>query len=346
MQSDQTFRWGIVGTGGIARQFADDLKLVPGARLAAVCSRSIDTAKRFAPEAKAFADLADLLASNEVDGIYLATPNHVHAAQALQSIAAGKPVLVEKPVATTSADAEAVFSAAAARKVFAMEAMWTRFLPAAQKAKQLLTDGVIGVPQRVEADLAFFHDPVTEPRFYQPDGGGAALDLGVYPLSLAMFLLGDPENVHGRWTRGQGGVNVSCVFDLKIGGVQATLTAAIDRTGHNQFTVYGSKGALRIHANFLKAQRLTVYGPAIEGVPFLGTGPAVTGKLARVLDRLPIPGRRNYDFAFSGNGLQFEAEAFARAVRAGETASSVATPQHSIAVLQAIETVLSQPPAS
>ena len=348
MDGTEGFRWGIVGTGGIARQFADDLAHVPGARLAAVCSRSRDSAERFvagAERVRIHTGLDDLLGDPAVDAVYIATPNHLHAAQALQAVQAGKPTLVEKPVATTSADAAALFEAACG--VFVMEAMWSRFLPAVAEARRLIAEGAIGTPERVEAELAYARNPQRDARFFDAAaGGGAALDLGVYPLSLAMFLFGEPDAVSGRWVRGPGGVDLRCAFTLAFGGVRAALACGIDRDGANAFTVFGSAGALRLHAPFLKAQRLTLYSKAAAGLPLVGAGRSLPGLPGKVLARMPVPGRRIMEFPFPGNGLQFEAKAVMEAVRRGETVSPVSPPAHSLEVLRVIETVLSGSAAS
>ena len=119
----------------------------------------------------------------DIDAIYIATPNALHAEQALRVIAHGKAVLVEKPLATSVADAERIASEAASRKCFAMEAMWTRFLPAVRAAKKLVDDGAIGKIARIDAELSYYRDEAADSRFFNPGlGGGAALDLGVYPI--------------------------------------------------------------------------------------------------------------------------------------------------------------------
>lgn len=342
------FQWGIVGTGGIARQFRDDLRHIPDARLSAVCSRSMASAKAFANDARiaTYTDFNAFLADQSIDAVYLATPNHLHASQALRVIAAKRPVLVEKPVATTSADAEAIFTAAGRQGVFAMEALWSRFLPAVQEAKRLIDAGTIGKPLSVQAELSYRRDPVGDDRFFDPNGGGAALDLGVYPLSLTMLLFGAPERVAGRWWRGPGGVDMRTEFDLTYGGVQARLACGFDRDGDNVLTISGSEGALRLNRPFLKAKRITLFGKAIGQVPILGAGNGPGGLVGKILDRVPVPGRRRLDFDFPGGGLQFEAEAVMALVRQGKGISPISPPEHSVAVLKAIETVLSQSPAN
>src|SRR5690606_27391338 len=138
------FGWGIVGTGNIARQFAADLAYAPGAGIAAVHSRVAEKAEEFRSAfgaGRGYTDFDALLADSAVDAVYLATPNALHAGQALRAIAAGKPVLVEKPLALSVAEVEEIEQAALAKGVFVMEAMWTRFLPAVERAKASIDAG-------------------------------------------------------------------------------------------------------------------------------------------------------------------------------------------------------------
>lgn len=342
------FGWGIVGTGTIARQFADDLAHVPDAWVAAVHSRSAAKAAAFAPTcgaAEPYDDLARLLADPAVDAVYIATPNSAHAEQALAAIEAGKPVLVEKPLAITAADARSIVAAAERKQIFAMEAMWSRFLPAVQAMKRMVDAGAIGRVRRIDAELAYRKDEAAGGRFFDPKlGGGAALDLGVYPLSLALFLLGKPQRIGGRWTAGRSGVDLSSEFDLAWPDAVARLACGFDRDGSNVFVVEGEKGAMRLEAPFLKAQRLSVFSASAAGRPLVGAAARASGTVGRILGRLPVPGRKVESYAFPGNGLQFEAQAVMKAVRAGMTATDVAPLGDSVAVLEVIEAVRSQPP--
>ncbi len=342
------FGWGIVGTGTIARQFADDLAHVPDAWVAAVHSRSAGKAAAFAPTcgaAEAYDDLARLLADPAVEAVYIATPNFAHVEQALAAIEAGKPVLVEKPLATSAADARRIAVEAERKKVFAMEAMWSRFLPAVQAMKRMVDAGAIGKVRKISAELAYRKDEAAGGRFFDAKlGGGAALDLGVYPLSLAWLLLGRPQLISGNWTAAKSGVDLHSEFDLSYPGAEAKLACGFDRDGANIFLVEGERGALRLEAPFLKAQRLSVFSAQAAGRPLVGATAATGGMLGKILSRLPAPGRTVEAYAFPGNGLQFEAQAVMQAVRAGRKATDTAPLGDSVAVLETIGTVLSQPP--
>lgn len=345
MAQERSFGWGIMGTGAIAGLFAADLGLLPQARIAAVHSRSQDKAQAFADRlsATAYDDEAAFLADPAVAAVYIATPNHLHAAQALKAIAAGKPVLIEKPIALKSGDVEAIAQASRERGVFAMEALWSRFLPAVRAVREQLAAGRIGDIRRIRADLSYAHPQEPGSRFFDPAlGGGAAFDLGVYPLSLVLHLLGEPQAVSGRWLAAASGVDLRSEFRLDYPQAVAELSCGFDRNGTNRFLIEGTRGALLIETPFLKAQRLSFVSDPVRASAVYERG---QGLATRFLDRIPKAGRRSEIFAFPGNGLQFQAEAVMAAVRAGETGCATMPLSESAAVLRIIETVLAQPPA-
>lgn len=345
MAGDRPFGWGIMGTGTIAGLFAADLSLLPQARLAAVHSRSRDKARAFAGRfgrAAAYDDETAFLADPAVEAVYIATPNHLHVAQALAVIAAGKPVLIEKPIALKSGDVALIAEAARQRGVFAMEALWSRFLPAVRAAREYIAAGRIGPVKRVRADLSYAHQPEPGSRFFDPAlGGGAAFDLGVYPLSLTLHLLGEPQAVSGRWFAAETGVDLRSEFRLDYADATAELSCGFDRTGANRFLIEGTLGALLLEGPFLKAQRLTAYADLGRAAAAYERGQDLA---TRLLDRLPMPGRRRESHAFPGRGLQFQVEAMMAAIRAGETGCATMPLAESAAVLRIVETVLAQQP--
>ncbi|MCO5090725.1 Gfo/Idh/MocA family oxidoreductase [Bosea sp. (in: a-proteobacteria)] len=342
---EKPFGWGIIGTGTIAGHFAADLGLLPQARLVAVQSRSREKAEGFAARlgaARAYHDEAAFLADPAIEAVYIATPNHLHAAQALGAIAAGKPVLIEKPIALASAAVAAIAQAAQERGVFAMEALWSRFLPAVRRAREQIAKGRIGPVRRVRADLSYRHPE--QGRFFDPAlGGGAAFDLGVYPLSLALHLLGEPRGLGGSWLAAGTGVDRRTTFRLDYPAAVAELSCGFDRNGANRLLVEGERGGLVFEAPFLKVQRLTWYADAGRAAAAYDRG---AGRLTRLLDRLPRPGRVSETLAFPGNGLQFQAEAAMAAIRAGETSCAQMPLHESAAVLRIIEAVRAGPPAA
>lgn len=343
----KAFAWGIVGTGGIASQFAADLSFLPDARLVGVCSRDTQKAKAFQSAfgaERVYSDIEAVVSDPAIDAVYIATPNSLHAEQALRAITHRKPVLVEKPLAISAADAERVRSEAAAQQCFVMEAMWTRFLPATRAAKKLVDDGAIGRIREIRAELSYLHEETPGSRLFNPDlGGGAGLDLGVYPVSLALHFLGRPSKVSGSYRASKTGVDIRTRIDLEFEGARAHLTCGFDREGVNQFVIEGTEGALRLDAPFLKAQRLVRFTPRALGLAKAYGGDS-RGILTRIADRLPLPGRQIRHFPFRGSGLHFEASAVMEAVRRGETGSGIMPLAESVAALEIIGSVLSGNP--
>ena len=185
---------------GSPASFVDALSRHTRQRVVAVGSRSLDRAPAFADRSRhrtrLFGSYEELVGDPDIDVVYVASPHSEHAAQALLAISAGKPVLVEKAFARNASEARQVVSAARAAGVLAMEAMWTRFLPQTDVIAQLLADGVLGEVITVLADHGQSFDPDPNGRLFNPAlAGGALLDLGVYPISFASFVLGNPDAV-------------------------------------------------------------------------------------------------------------------------------------------------------
>ena len=201
MKKLDAVRWGVVGTGTIAQQFVEDIKLVSGSKVTAVCSRSLSSASKLGQlckDASCFCNLAEFMQDETIDVVYVATPNHTHFDIALASLKAGKSVLVEKPLVMSSAEIEKLQAAVKANHVLLMEGIWTHFLPVIDHVHKHLNKGGLGTIKRIDADLAFQHPFDAESRFYDKSkGGGALLDLGIYPLSLAIAFMGKPDRVDG-----------------------------------------------------------------------------------------------------------------------------------------------------
>ena len=188
------FRWGIVGSGAMAEAFVRDLRRAPRAIAAGVASRSEDRARQFAARCgveKAYEGVEDLVSSPEIDVVYVASLNHQHSYHTIQAIEAGKPVLCEKPFAANAMAAREVVDRARDRKVFCMEAMWSRFVPGMVRLRTLVRSGAIGQVRMLSAQIGYPFAIERTGRLWDPSkGGGAMLDLGVYPISLAIDLLG------------------------------------------------------------------------------------------------------------------------------------------------------------
>jgi len=274
-------RWGILGTGKIARAFATALREVPGAVLAGVASRSVDKAEAFGGEFGALASYGSyeaLAAAGDIDLVYIATPHPQHAANALLVLNAGKGALVEKAFTVNRREAEQVVALARAKKLFLMEAMWTRFLPALAEVKRVIAAGEIGEVSQVVADFGFRASFGPEHRVFNPElGGGALLDLGIYPLSIAASLLGPVNDVRAQAQMGPTGVDVQTGFTLRHagGGMSVCSCSFLARTP-GELTVSGTRGHVRMNTMFHRARSVTVAledgGSRTVETPFLGNG--------------------------------------------------------------------------
>ena len=346
---ERTVRFGIIGTGRIAADFADDLAHAGNVSLHAVLSRTIEGAEAFqrAHGAKAaYANLEPFLNDPELNAVYVATPNSSHAEFALAAIRAGKPVLVEKPLAVNAREAEAIADASQRHGVAAMEAMWIRFLPGVKAAKAMIEAGAIGAVRHVQAELCYRQSFDARSRMFSAAlGGGVSLDLGVYLVSLTQSLFGAPDSFSGSWKAAPTGVDSEARYRLAYPAFTADLAASFERDGANVFEIEGSTGVLRLEDPFIRAKSLRVLrGAAARSKLLRPAFGRATRSLTKLAARLPLPGQERLRFPYAGHGLRFEAEAFAQAVRAGGPLMTGVPLADSVAALKIIGSVLAQPP--
>jgi predicted dehydrogenase len=273
-------RWGILGTGKIARAFANALKDTPGAVLAGVGSRTLQAAQAFADEfgCAAYGSYEELAQAADVDLVYVGTPHPAHAGNVRLALEAGKGVLCEKPFTMNRQEAEALVALAREKKLFLMEAMWTRFMPALAEVRRIIDAGEIGKVTQVIADLGFKADVGPEHRVFNPVlGGGALLDLGIYPLSIAVALLGPVESVVAQAEIGPTGVDEQTGFLLRHrGGGMSTCSCSLRARLPSELTIAGERGHVRMNTMFHRAQTVTVSRD--DGIartmptPYLGNG--------------------------------------------------------------------------
>ncbi len=312
--------------------------------MAAVCSRKQMHADQFAARhghIAAYASLEAMLADSEVEAVYIASPNNLHAQTAISVLGSGKPVLVEKPLATSVADASRIADQARQTGLFAMEAMWTRFLPAVAHARKLVASGQIGRIRRIRADLAHLAPQDPDSRLFSARlGGGALLDLGVYPLSLAQLFLGKMELVQANWRRAATGVDISADMTLVRGDCEARLSCALDREGANLFAVEGDEGTLILQPPFSGTQMIIEARGGAATLLSRADGMSTSARALRKLARsVPLPGITRHFNPFEGYGLQFEIEAASQMIRAGQQVHPAAPLSDSIDVLRIIEAV-------
>ena len=314
-------RWGILGTGKIARAFASALQLLPDAQLVAVGSRS-------AGSAGSFADLhgiphrhdtyASLARDPDVDIVYIASPHSHHAEHALLCLDAGKAVLCEKAFTLNAREAQAVIDAARSRKLFLMEAMWTRFIPAVAEARRLVAEGAIGKPMMLQADFGVRFEVEATHRLMNPElGGGALLDLGIYAVSLAAHFLGRITNAAAVAGIGATQVddNVAISMAHADGGVSTAL-CGFHAHSPREALIVGTEGQIRLHGPFYKSTGFTIHPR--DGEP------------------------RAVNMPFDGNGYQLEALHAMQCLRSGLTESPVVPLDETLAIMQVMDRIREQ----
>jgi predicted dehydrogenase len=353
-------RWGVVGTGTIARAFAEDLRLLPDASLCAVASRNRDRAQAFLKEfgggqGRTHDSVEELARNPEVDVVYVATPHTRHKDDCMACLEGGRAVLCEKPFTVDANEARAVVAQARKSQKFCMEAMWMRFHPLVLKVRDLVQSGKLGEIRLLTADFGYPTSFDPESRFFNPTlGGGALLDRGVYPLSLAYFLLGRPNEVVGQATIGTTGVDEQETTLLSYSsGALAVLAASLRSRLRNEAVIIGTEGRIRIHEPFYAPSRITwtrtrePVGP----VPAASSGSGGWKSrikrnplLRRAVDHVarPLLGAIRRDSTtitehIAGQGYQFEAAEAMRCIRAGVLESPIMSLDDSVAILESTD---------
>jgi predicted dehydrogenase len=264
------YKWGIIGPGKIANKFAIALTMAGDAQLRAVASRDVSRARVFAEKFNApkYYDSYEALAEDpDIDAVYVATPHAFHCDQAILCLSHGKPVLCEKPMALSARQAEKMVEAARKHNVFLMEAMWTRFLPHTEKILALIREGRLGAIRYVRADFGFpgpFHP---DNRLYNLAlGGGALLDIGIYPLFLCLLLLGEPEKILATGRLAPTGADESCHALLQYkDGVTAVISSTFVCQTSITAEIAGTDNLLQIPGPWYKNDRFTLRRPGPEG---------------------------------------------------------------------------------
>ncbi|MDQ0321546.1 putative dehydrogenase [Pararhizobium capsulatum DSM 1112] len=312
--------WGILATGWIAELFTQDL-ISSGLKVAAVGSRHLEKASAFAEHfgiPKAHGSYEDLVADPEVDIIYIATPHPQHVDAALLALDAGKHVLVEKPFTLNALEARQIVDRAYAGKRVVLEAMWTRFLPHMKRIHEIIDAGTLGTLRSLSAEHRQFLPTDPKHRLNALElGGGALLDLGIYPISFAFDILGAPRSVQATARFKETGVDaeVATVMEHRDGAISTT-ASALDCAGPNTAVIYGSKARIEIASVW--------YSPTSF----------------RVIDH---KGDVLEEFAetVSGRGMQFQAFEMERLIRSG-TSSEVMAPEDTVAIMETLDAIRKQ----
>lgn len=317
----KTIRWGIMGTGWIAEKFVADLTHVSNGEGMAVGSRTLNSANQFAAKfniPRAYGSYEELVSDPEIDAIYVATPHPFHRDNVITALSGGKAVLCEKPFTVNSRELEEIIALAKEKRLFLMEAMWTRFLPPIIQVRQWLEEGRIGEIKLLKAEFGFRSDWNPSGRLLNPElGGGALLDAGIYPVSFASMIFGpNPEQVWSTAHIGETGVDEHFSILLDYGqGRSASLHGAVRLALTNEAYIYGTEGSIHI-PSFLNATKAVLHVNGQEPVEVKDDRTAV--------------------------GYAFEAEEVGRCLLAGETESSAITLAESLGIMQLLDQLRAQ----
>ncbi|CAM5558134.1 oxidoreductase [Streptomyces pilosus] len=319
--TEQKTRWGILATGGMAATFTADLVDTPGAEVVAVASRSAESAKTFAERfgiPRAYGDWESLAMDEELDVVYVATPHSAHRAAAGLMLEHGRNVLCEKPFTLNAREAEELVALARGNGRFLMEAMWMYCHPMVRRLKALVGDGAIGEVRHVQADFGLEGPFPASHRLRDPAlGGGALLDLGVYPVSFTQLLLGEPSDVAARAVLSEEGVDLQTGALLSWGsGALASVHCSIVGGTATSASITGSKGRIDIPYGFFFPERFTLHRDGRDPEEFAAD---------------PADGPRG--------SLKHEAAEVMRALRAGETESPLVPLDGTLAVMRTLDAI-------
>ncbi len=315
-------RWGILSTGTIATKFATGLQAVPDAQLLAVGSRSQTSADAFGDQfnvERRYASYEALAQDADIDVIYIGTPHSFHKANTLLCLNHDKAVLCEKPFAINASEAELMIQTAREKGVFLMEAMWSRYLPVMQRVRELLADGVIGDVIQLIADFGFHNTFDPKHRLYDLAlGGGALLDIGIYPVSMASMVLGTPNRIQSMAFLGETGVdeNAGIILGYANSPALAIITTTMRVQSQRSAIINGTKGRIILPEPWWKTAHFTL---DIHG-----------GETTEIA--VPI----------TGNGYNYQAVEVGRSLREGLKESDIMSLDETLAVMQTMDTIRAQ----
>ena len=317
----KTIRWGILGCGKIARKFASDLKFVKDARLIAVAAREQINADVFAMEFQvpvAYGNYDALVNNSEVDVIYIATPHSHHYEHVKRCLKNRKAVLCEKAFTINLREAIELVELARKEKVFLMEAFWTRFLPHYSKAKEMIAGGKIGSIKFINAEFGFKPTPPIAPRMFDPAlGGGSLLDVGVYPVFLALDMLGKPDQIQASMVAASSGVDEQCSIQFRYdNGAMANLFSSFASNLATGADIAGDSGRLRMTHRF--------HGPTTQLEYYPGI----------------VDSREQIDFEKAkGNGYEYEAQHVTDCLQNGLSESPLRTLDDTLLLMEVLDQI-------
>jgi dihydrodiol dehydrogenase / D-xylose 1-dehydrogenase (NADP) len=313
-------RWGILGTGRIAKAFAEGLKYALNGQLHAIGSRSKESAQNFADEFNiptTCGSYDELTEHPSIDAIYIATPHTEHMNNALLCMENGKAVLCEKPFAVNAKQVEQMIQKSKAKNILLMEGMWSRFPPLMDKVRGILRKNEIGEIRTIHADFGFRPNNMDpHGRLFNPDlAGGSLLDVGIYPVSFSFMINGEPDSFVTEWTCGNTGVDeqASMIFKYSNGSM-ALLHSSIQSDTRQEAFISGTEGSIRIHQKCWKPQIMTQTDWK-------------TGEVKKI------------ECPFVGNGFNYEAEHFGQLFIEGKKESPIMPLKESMSIVTTLDRI-------
>ncbi len=314
----KVYNWGIIGCGKIANKFAQDIQGLKNATIHAVASRTLDKAKAFGKKynaAHCYGSYEEMMTCPKLDVIYIATPHTSHCANTIMCLNHKIPVLCEKPFAMNAAEVRRMIAASKNNNTFLMEAMWTRFLPTVKKVLSIIKKGTIGDVQSLKADFGFKATMDSSSRLFDQNlGGGALLDVGIYPVFLSLLLLGKPKDIKAIASIGKTNVDESCAMIMKYPkNKMAILDASIITKTSTEALIYGTKGTIRINSRWHEPTSLTIF----------------------------VEGKEPQDifFDYDSNGYRYEAEEVQRCLRAKKLSSDLLNHHMSLDLIELLDEI-------
>lgn len=320
MRTFEKIKWGIVACGNIANKFSSDLALIEDAEIAAVASRNLEKAQAFAKKhraKKAYGCYDELFLDPDVDIVYIATPHVSHAELSIQAMEHGKHVLCEKPLAMNTKEAKAMIATSKSTGRFFMEALWTRFNPSIVAAKELIDNGEIGEVKFIDANFSFKFSAGLDSRAIALElGGGAILDIGIYPAFLTYLLLGVPKDILARSIFHEitkCDMQTSMIFDYH--DAQAILYSGFETNSDMVARIYGKEGQIQIHKQWHSAEGYTLIKDDVEHI---------------------------YSLPTNGIGFTYEIEESHQCLRANKIESDLWSHQNSLDLISILDVVREQ----
>ncbi|HEX3008283.1 MAG TPA: Gfo/Idh/MocA family oxidoreductase [Bacteroidales bacterium] len=318
---NRTVKWGILGTGNIAHQFARGLKYSKNAELFAVGSRNNEKAKIFATTfavPNAYGSYNDLVNDADVDVIYIATPHNLHFENTMMCLEHGKHVLCEKPFAVNTKEVQKMIDTAREKNLFLMEALWTRFLPHIEKAKELIASGAIGELKLIKADFGFQTPYNEQSRIFNKQLiGGSLLDVGIYTIFFSLFFAGKPKQIKAVAGMGPTGIDHNCSMSFLYESdlVSVLYSSVVAQTGATA-EIHGTKGKILFNEKWFTPVSFVLVDDANK--------------------------KHTYKFKTKGNGYNYEADEATRCILAGKIESEKMSWGDSLTLIQCMDEIRKQ----